>query len=113
MYRENNIFHKIIKGEIECKKLFESEETLVFFDINPVNKTHLLVIPKGLYDDWLDFHQRATEKEIKNMFFVLKKLQSNLSNSTITTNSGKHQEIPHFHVHFISSSELSKEINWN
>ena len=63
-YDKNNIFAKIIRGEIPCKKIYENEYILSFYDINPQKKVHALVIPKGEYIDLDDFSSRASEKEI-------------------------------------------------
>ena len=57
------IFSKILRGEIPCKKIYEDEFVLSFFDINP-QKIHALVIPKGKYINVDDFACKASEKEI-------------------------------------------------
>ena len=63
-YDKNNIFAKILRGEIPCKKIYEDEFVLAFYDINPQKKVHALVIPKGEYIDLDDFLSKASEKEI-------------------------------------------------
>ena len=63
-YDKNNIFAKILRGEIPCKKIYENDFVLSFHDINPQKKIHALVIPKGEYVDLDDFLQNAKEKEI-------------------------------------------------
>ncbi len=63
-YDKNNIFAKILRGEIPCKKIYENEYILSFYDINPQRKVHALVVPKGEYIDLDDFSSRASEKEI-------------------------------------------------
>ena len=63
-YNQNNIFAKILRGEIPCKKIYEDEFVLAFHDVNPQKKVHALVIPKGEYIDLDDFNKRASEKEI-------------------------------------------------
>ena len=80
-YDKNNIFAKILRGEIPLKsneKIYENEFVLSFYDINPRKKIHALVIPKGEYTDLDDFSKRATEKEIaeliKGINVVAKKL---------------------------------------
>ena len=76
-YDNNNIFAKILRGEIPCKKIYENEYILSFYDINPQKKIHALVITKGEYTDLDDFSSRASEKEIseliKGISFVAKK----------------------------------------
>mgnify|MGYP005701819591 CR=1 FL=1 len=63
-YDKNNIFAKILKGEIPCKKVYENDHVLAFHDINPQKKVHVLVIPKGEYVDLDDFNKKASDKEI-------------------------------------------------
>ena len=63
-YDKNNIFAKILRGEIPCKKVYENKYVLSFHDINPQKKVHVLVIPKGEYIDLDDFNDKASEKEI-------------------------------------------------
>ena len=63
-YDKNNIFAKILRGEIPCKKVYENDHVLAFHDINPQKKVHVLVIPKGEYVDLDHFHKNASDKEI-------------------------------------------------
>ena len=63
-YDETNIFAKILRGELPCKKVYEDEHALAFHDINPLAPYHVLVIPKGAYVSWDDFAARASEAEI-------------------------------------------------
>ena len=63
-YDKNNIFAKILRGEIPCKKVYENDHVLAFHDINPQKKVHVLVIPKGEYVDLDDFNSKASDKEI-------------------------------------------------
>ena len=77
-YDKNNIFAKILRGEIPCKKIYEDEYVLAFYDINPQKKIHALVVPKGEYVNLDDFSSKASEKEIvgliKGVGTVAKKL---------------------------------------
>ena len=77
-YDKNNIFAKILRGEIPCKKIYEDEYVLAFHDVNPQKKIHALVIPKGEYVNLDDFSSNASEKEIvgliKGIGTVAKKL---------------------------------------
>ena len=66
-YDNNNIFAKILRGEIPCKKIYENEFVLAFHDINPQKKVHALVIPKGEYISLDDFSSKASEKEIAGL----------------------------------------------
>ena len=64
-YDKNNIFAKILRGEIPCKKVYENDHVLAFHDINPQKKVHVLVIPKGEYVDLNDF---TTKLQIKRLW---------------------------------------------
>ena len=77
-YNNNNIFAKILRGEIPCKKIYEDEFVLSFYDINPQKKIHALVIPKGKYIDLDDFSNKASPDEmvglLKGINIVAKQL---------------------------------------
>ena len=77
-YDKNNIFAKILRGEIPCKKIYEDKFVLAFHDINPQKKVHVLVIPKGEYTSLDDFSAKASDQEIvgliKGIGVVAKKL---------------------------------------
>ena len=77
-YDDQNIFAKILKGEIPCNKIYEDDFVLSFHDINPQKKIHALIIPKGKYIDLDDFNAKASDKEIvgliKGISIVAKKL---------------------------------------
>ena len=77
-YDDNNIFAKILRGEIPCDKIYEDDFVLSFHDINPQKKIHALVIPKGKYVDLDDFNTNASNEEIiglmKGITTVAKKL---------------------------------------
>ena len=85
-YDNNNIFAKILRGEIPCKKIYEDDYVLSFHDINPQKKIHALVIPKGNYIDLDDFSEKASSEEmvglLKGINIVAKKLG-------ISVNTGK------------------------
>ena len=63
-YDDNNIFAKILRGEIPSKKIYEDEYVLSFYDVNPQKKIHALIIPKGKYIDLDDFNSKASNEEI-------------------------------------------------
>src|ERR1700761_9318362 len=63
-YDDNNIFARILRGEIPSKTVYEDKHALAFNDINPLAPTHILVIPKGRYVSWDDFSARASDAEI-------------------------------------------------
>ena len=77
IYDDNNIFAKILRGEIPCKKIYEDEFILSFYDVNPQKKIHVLVIPKGKYIDLDDFNSKASDKEIVGLIKEYQSLQKN------------------------------------
>ena len=105
MYDDNNIFSKIIKGEVSCEKIYEDNEVLFFNDINPVAKIHVLGIPKVQCIDFSDFVKKSDDNTVLNFFkkteLVIDRLGIKKNGYRIITNSGKEggQEVPHFHVH--------------
>ncbi len=120
-YDKNNIFAKILRDEISCKKIYENEYILSFYDINPQKKVHALVIPKGEYTDLDDFSSRASEKEIseliKGVSLIAKKLGVSLSNNgkgyRSLVNIGEHggQEVPHLHFHLFGGEKVGKMVS--
>ena len=120
-YDKNNIFAKILRGEIPCKKIYESEYILSFYDVNPQKKIHALVIPKGEYTDLDDFSSKASEKEIseliKGISLVAKKLGISLSDDgkgyRSLVNIGEHggQEVPHLHFHLFGGEKVGKMVS--
>ena len=118
-YDENNIFAKILKGDIPCKRIYEDEYVLSFYDINPQKKIHALVIPKGKYVDLDDFNTRASDKEIvgliKGISIVAKKLEISVDNgkgyralANISEYGG--QEVPHLHFHLFGGEKVGKMV---
>ena len=120
-YDNNNIFAKILRGEISCKKIYEIEYILSFYDINPQKKVHALVIPKSEYTDLDDFSAKASEKEIseliKGISFVAKKLGIALNDNgkgyRSLVNIGEHggQEVPHLHFHLFGGEKVGKMVS--
>jgi diadenosine tetraphosphate (Ap4A) HIT family hydrolase len=104
-YDKNNVFAKIIRGEIPSKKVYEDEQVLAFYDINPSSKVHILVIPKGEYVSFDDFMQKAGDGEIVHFFKKVQEIAKDAGVSKtgyrIVTNHGKNsgQIVFHFHVH--------------
>jgi len=114
MYDNNNIFAKILRGEIPCKKVYENEFALAFHDINPKEKIHVLVIPKGPYVDMNDFAKNAKDEEITALIKALSKVAEimNISASgyRYLGNNGINggQEVPHLHFHVFGGEKLGK-----
>ena len=111
-YDNNNIFAKILRGEIPCKKVYENDYVLAFHDINPQKKIHVLVIPKGKYVDLDDFNNKASDKEIielnKAITHVSNLLGIKDNGYRTLTNIGSDggQEVPHLHLHLTAGTKL-------
>ena len=122
-YDKNNIFAKILRGEIPLKsdeKIYENEFVLAFYDIKPQKKIHALVIPKGEYTDLDDFSKRASDREIaeliKAIYVVAKKLGISLEKGKgyrTLTNIGENggQEVPHLHFHLLGGEKVGKMVS--
>ena len=113
-YDDNNVFAKILRGEIPSKKVFENEHALAFHDIHPLAPIHVLVIPKGKYVSMADFTANASEAEIAGFFravgAVAKRLGLEADGYRILANMGEHsgQEVPHLHVHIFAGRPLGR-----
>ncbi len=111
-YDSTNIFAKILRGEIPCKPIYQSEHALAFHDINPHRKIHALVIPKGAYSDFSDFANHASAAEIvefaKAVAETAKLLGVTQSGYRLISNSGvdSGQEVPHYHVHILGGEAV-------
>tara|TARA_Y100000768_G_C23840005_1_gene615680 strand:+ start:131 stop:487 length:357 start_codon:yes stop_codon:yes gene_type:complete len=115
-YDKNNIFAKILRGEIPCKKIFENDYVLSFHDINPQKKIHALVIPKGEYIDYDDFNKKASDKEIlefhKAVSHVSGLLGASVKGYRVLSNIGSDggQEVPHLHFHIFAGEKIGKMV---
>ena len=115
-YDDNNIFAKILRGEIPCNKIYEDEFVLSFHDINPQKKIHALVIPKGEYVDLDDFNKKASEKEIielhKAISYVSSLLGATNKGYRVLSNIGLDggQEVPHLHFHIFAGEKMGKMV---
>ncbi len=115
-YDENNIFAKILRGEIPCDKVYEDTYVLAFHDINPQTPTHVLVIPKGAYESFDDFSQDASPEEIAGFVRAAGKIARDAGAAEtgyrILANSGADavQEVPHFHLHIFAGKPLGRMI---
>ncbi|WP_033074505.1 histidine triad nucleotide-binding protein [Sphingopyxis sp. MWB1] len=111
-YDENNIFARILRGELPCKKVHEDDHALAFHDINPQAPTHILVIPKGPYVSWDDFSARASADEIAGFIRAVGQVARDLGlvepGYRLLANIGRHghQEVPHLHVHLFAGKPL-------
>ena len=120
-YDKNNIFAKILRGEIPCEKIYEDEFVLAFHDINPQKKVHALVIPKGEYVNFDDFTSMASENEIlgliKGISIVAKKIgvsdqvRGGGYRSLVNVGENGGQEVPHLHFHIFGGEKIGKMVS--
>ena len=119
-YDDNNIFAKILRGEIPYNKIYEDDYVLSFHDINPQKKIHALVIPKGKYIDLDDFSQNASSEE---MVGLLKGINTVAKKPSISVDTGKGyralanisedggQEVAHLHFHLFGGEKIGKMVS--
>jgi len=120
-YDKNNIFAKILRGEIPCKKIYEDEFVLAFHDIHPQKKIHTLVIPKGEYTNLDDFSFKASDEEIvgliKGISAVAKKIgvsdevKGGGYRSLVNIGENGGQEVPHLHFHIFGGEKIGKMVS--
>ena len=103
-YDDQNIFAKILRGEIPCNKVYENEHVLAFHDIAPLAPVHVLVIPKGPYVSWDDFSKDASDAEIAALVRaageVARIVGADTQGYRLLANTGKRsgQEVSHLHL---------------
>lgn len=111
-YDDNNIFARILRGEIPNKTVYEDQWALAFHDINPQAPVHVLVIPKGRYVSWADFAKGASADEIAGFVRAVGAVGEMLGLEApgyrLLANAGldAHQEVPHLHVHVFGGRKL-------
>ena len=120
-YDKNNIFAKILRGEIPCKKIYEDEFVLAFHDINPQKKVHALIITKGAYVNLDDFSSKASEREIsglvKGISVVAKKVgvsdevKGGGYRSLVNVGENGGQEVSHLHFHIFGGEKVGKMVS--
>ena len=118
-YDKSNIFAKILRKEISCKKIYEDDFVLSFHDINPQKKIHALVIPKGKYIDLDDFCLNASTEEMVGLLKGINKVAKKLGISSdigkgyrALANINEHggQEVPHLHFHLFGGERVGKMV---
>jgi histidine triad (HIT) family protein len=111
-YDESNIFARVLRGEIPCRKVYEDEHALAFHDINPQAPVHILVIPKGAYVSWDDFSERGSADEIAGFVRAVGKIARDeglvAPGYRLLANVGpaSGQEVPHLHIHIFGGRGL-------
>ena len=111
-YDDANVFARILRGELPCRKVHEDEHALAFHDVNPAAPVHILVIPKGRYVSWDDFSARASEAEIAGFVRAVGQVAREAGLvapgyrllANVGANGG--QEVPHLHVHVFGGGAL-------
>jgi len=121
IYDQNNIFAKILRGEIPCDKIYESDHALAFKDIHPQAKVHVLVIPKGAYINMDDFSQNASSEEITGLIRALGEVAKIIGVSQYSSGKGYRyignngpdggQEVPHLHFHIVGGEPLGRMVS--
>ena len=116
-YVTNNIFARILRGEIPCNKVYEDDHVLAFHDIHPLRKVHVLVLSKGSYKTSLDFSENATDAEIIALWRALPKVVDALNlrddGYRIINNCGKHGDphVPHVHFHILGGEPVGPVVS--
>ncbi|NQV57576.1 MAG: histidine triad nucleotide-binding protein [Rhodospirillales bacterium] len=118
-YDTENVFAKVLRGEIPCAKVYEDDYAFAFDDINPQAPIHVLVIPKGPYQSIDDFSANGSDAEISGFFravgAVARKLKLAKPGYRILANHGADgmQEVPHFHIHIFGGKKLGAMLRRN
>ncbi len=113
-YDDQNVFAKILRGEIPNKTVYEDDHVLAFEDIQPQRATHVLVIPKGAYEGFQDFAETASDEEITAYVRAMGKIARDQSVSDsgyrVISNCGAHghQEVPHLHFHIVGGEPAGR-----
>lgn len=115
-YDDQNIFARILRGEIPSTRVYEDEWAIAFEDIHPQAKIHTLVIPRGSYVSWDDFSAKGSDAEIAGFVRAV----GNVARAKglvepgyrLLANVGRHggQEVPHLHVHLFGGEPLGRMI---
>jgi len=115
-YDPGNVFARILRGELPCRKIYEDGHVLAFHDINPQTPSHVLVVPKGAYASLDDFAEQASDAQLAAVLRVAAKIARDQglieSGYRILANHGRdaHQEVPHFHLHIFGGRDLGRMV---
>lgn len=116
-YDKNNIFAKIIRGDLPAQKIYEDDNVLAFNDISRASPVHVLVVPKGEYVDFNDFVTKANAEIVVDFFKKISQIAKELNivndGFRLITNNGSnaHQTVKHFHVHLLAGKKLGPLIS--
>lgn len=115
-YDPDNVFAKIVRGEIPSRKVLETEHSIAFHDIRPQAPIHVLVIPKGPYEDFAAFAGGASDQEIVDWVRAAGRAAREVGalggGFRVLANSGRdaHQDVPHLHLHVFAGGDLGPMI---
>ncbi len=115
-YDTDNVFAKILRGEIPCETIYDDDFAMAFDDINPQSPVHVLVLPKGEYVSMDDFTANASDADIAGFFRAVGAVARQVgvvgNGYRILANHGRdaHQEVPHFHMHIFAGRDLGPMI---
>lgn len=116
-YDTNNIFAKILRGEIPCSKVYEDDHVLAFNDINPACPVHVLVIPKGPYRSITEMSEAGAEAELAALMRALGTVAKMTgvaeTGYRVISNTGDHghQEVPHLHFHVLGGRPVGRMVS--
>lgn len=111
-YDPDNVFARILRGEIPAERVCDSKHSFAFYDISPAAPVHVLVVPRGAYIDFNDFTARASDEEILDFWKLVNKISAEQSlipsGFRLISNVGRDsgQEVPHFHIHMLGGAPL-------
>jgi diadenosine tetraphosphate (Ap4A) HIT family hydrolase len=111
-YDENNIFARILRGDIPATRIYEDDYVIAINDIAPQAPVHILVMPKGKYVSFDDFSAKASDAEIVALTRAIGKIAHDAgldgTGYRLLLNHGpdSHQEVPHFHIHILGGKPL-------
>jgi diadenosine tetraphosphate (Ap4A) HIT family hydrolase len=115
-YDPDNVFARILRGELPCTKIYEDEHVLAFRDIEPQAPSHVVLIPKGEYASADDFSATASDPELAAFMRAIAKIAEAEgvaeTGYRILANTGKaaHQAVPHFHLHLFGGRDLGARL---
>ena len=115
-YDDNNIFARLLRGEIPSKKLYENDQAIVINDINPMTPIHVLVIAKGKYISFVDFSAKASDAEIAGYVRAISEATrisgAEKDGYRLIFNIGpnSHSEVPHLHAHILGGRSLGSKL---
>lgn len=116
-YDDQNVFAKILRGELPGRVVAESKHSLAIEDINPLAPIHVLVLPRGPYVSWDDFSDKASDAEIADLVRMIGEVARTTGADSqgyrVLANTGKRggQEVPHLHVHIFGGQPLGPMLN--